>query len=246
MSTNQSGHEQNVVNLGLIITTVSTFPTGYNPSRVEFTIPKLLELKTSGENVVGSWNLADNVAKKSVTNRNLAFTGFDSLVTRSINSLRISGASDQTIEQAGALVRELRGVRATDRPTDEEIAAAKANGEDLSSNVLHNSTFDSKIENFKKYTQFLGLVDEYNPNEADLKVDALNNRLTAMKTANDNYNSTDAALNATRLLRNSMLYTKTTGLVDISLGVKLYVKSVFGATSPEYKSISDIQFTKKF
>lgn len=244
MSTNQTGHEQNVVNLGVIITRVSTFQTGYNPSRAAFAIPNLSELKTSGENVISSWNLADNVFKKSIAARTLAFSNFDSLITRSINSLRISGASEQTIEQAETLVRELRGDRASDKLTDEEIAEAKEKGEDLSQNVLHNSTFDSKIENFKKYVQFLGLSSEYNPNEADLKIEALNNKLNLLKTANDNYNSTDAALNAARLRRNSVLYTNTTGLVDISLGVKLYVKSAYGATSPEYKSISDIQFTK--
>jgi hypothetical protein len=245
MSTNQTGHEQNVVNLGIIITRVSTFQTGYNPSRAAFTIPGLSELKTNGENVINSWNLAENVFKKSIAARTLAFSGFDSLITRSINALRISGASEQTIEQAEALVRELRGGRASDRPTDEEIEEAKANGGDLSQNVVHNSTFDSKIENFKKYVQFLGLVGEYNPNEADLKIEALNTRFNVLKTANDDYNSTDAALNAARLRRNSVLYANTTGLVDISLGVKLYVKSAYGATSPEYKSISDIQFTKQ-
>lgn len=244
MSTNQTGHEQNVVNLGVIITRVSTFQTGYNPSRAEFTIPNLSELKTSGENVINFWNLADNVFKKSIAARTLAFSNFDSLITRSLNALRISGASEQTIEQAETLVRELRGDRASDKLTDEEIAGAKEKGEDLSQNVLHNSTFDSKIENFKKYVQFLGLASEYNPNEADLKIEALNNKFNLLKTANDNYNSTDAALNAARLRRNSVLYTNTTGLVDISLGVKLYVKSAYGATSPEYKSISDILFTK--
>jgi len=244
MSTNQTGHEQNVVNLGVIITRVNTFQTGYNPFRVEFTIPNLSELKTRGEDVITSWNLADNVFKKSIAARTLAFSDFDSLITRSINTLRISGASEQTIEQAETLVRELRGGRASDKPTEEEIAQAKANGDNLSQNVLHNSTFDSKIENFKKYVQFLGLVDEYKPNEADLRIEALTAKYNLLKTANDNYNSTDAALNATRLARNSVLYTKTTGLVDISLGVKLYVKSAYGASSPEYKTISDIQFTK--
>jgi hypothetical protein len=56
--------------------------------------------------------------------------------------------------------------------------------------------------------------------------------------------NTEAALNVARMARNTLLYTKNTGLVDVALGVKLYVKSAFGATSPEYKSISDIQFTK--
>jgi hypothetical protein len=40
-----------------------------------------------------------------------------------------------------------------------------------------------------------------------------------------------------------MIYNELTGLVDISFDVKLYVKSVFGATSPQYKAISGLKFT---
>jgi hypothetical protein len=246
MNTNQSGHEQNVVNLGLIISRVNNFQAGYTPSRIDFTIPKLTELKTNGETVIDSCNLAESVQKNSINARALVFIDFDGLITRSINALRISGASEKTIGQAEAIVRDLRGEKASDGPTEEEIAAAKAKGEELKQNVLHNSTFDSKIENFKKYVQFLSLEGTYNPNETDITIAALNDKLLAIKTANDDFNNTDSALNVARMARNKVLYTKNTGLVDIALGVKLYVKSAFGATSPEYKSISDIPFTKLY
>lgn len=246
MSTNQTGHEQNVVNLGLIISRVNAFQSGYNPSRTDFTIPRLAELKTSGENVIDSLNLAEDVYKNSISSRALVFNDFDGVITRSINALRICGASENTIGQAEAIVRELRSKKASDGPTDEEIAAAKEKGEELKQNVLHNSTFDSKVENFKKYVQFVGLEGNYNPNEADITITALNNKVLAIKTANENFNNTESALNVARMARNTVLYTKNTGLVDIALGVKLYVKSAFGATSPEYKSISDIQFTKLY
>jgi hypothetical protein len=246
MSTTQTGHEQNVVNLGVIISRVSAFQSGYNPSRIDFTIPNLTELKTRGETVINSWNIAEDVLKNSISARALVFKNFDGVITRSINALRISGASEKTIAQAEAIVRELRSEKASDGSTDEEIAAAKEKGEELKQNVLHNSTFDSKVENFKKYVQFLSLDGNYNPNEADITITALNNKLLAIKTANENFNNTEAGLNAARMERNRLLYTKNTGLVDIALGVKLYVKSAFGATSPEYKSISDIQFAKLY
>jgi hypothetical protein len=47
-----------------------------------------------------------------------------------------------------------------------------------------------------------------------------------------------------RINRNKILYLAVTGLYDIQLEVKKYVKSLFGATSPEYKQISGIKFTK--
>ena len=47
-----------------------------------------------------------------------------------------------------------------------------------------------------------------------------------------------------RIVRDKGLYTEKTGLVDTANEVKDYVKSIFGYTSPEYKQISKIKFTK--
>ena len=47
-----------------------------------------------------------------------------------------------------------------------------------------------------------------------------------------------------RISRNSVLYAENTGLVEIALEVKKYVKAIFGATSPQYKQVSGIKFKK--
>jgi hypothetical protein len=44
------------------------------------------------------------------------------------------------------------------------------------------------------------------------------------------------------LSRNQILYNPNTGLVDIALSTKSYIKSVFGATSPQYKQVSGLVF----
>jgi hypothetical protein len=44
--------------------------------------------------------------------------------------------------------------------------------------------------------------------------------------------------------RNIKLYSPETGIVDTAQTVKNYVKSVFGATSPQYKQISKLIFRK--
>ena len=54
----------------------------------------------------------------------------------------------------------------------------------------------------------------------------------------------EVPLNNARITRNDTLYKANTGLVDIALDVKTYIKSVYGATSPQYKKISKIKFTK--
>ncbi len=47
-----------------------------------------------------------------------------------------------------------------------------------------------------------------------------------------------------RVSRNEILYKENTGLCDVAMDVKTYIKSVFGATSPQYKQISKLEFKK--
>ena len=44
-------------------------------------------------------------------------------------------------------------------------------------------------------------------------------------------------LSNARISRNDILYKANTGLVDIALDTKTYIKSLYGATSPQYKQV---------
>ena len=49
-------------------------------------------------------------------------------------------------------------------------------------------------------------------------------------------------LSNARIARNEVLYKEKTGLVDTAFDVKVYIKSLFGASSPQYKQISKLAF----
>lgn len=144
--------------------------------------------------------------------------------------------------QAESKVRTYRNIRASEKPTAEEIAAAKAEGKVLRTNAHHNSSFDKKIENFADFIDFLDNSSEYKPNETEITVEGLTTKLTELKNQNSICSKTSAELEAARMARDIMMFTNGTGMVDIAKGVKRYVKSVFGATSLQYKSISDLKF----
>ena len=50
------------------------------------------------------------------------------------------------------------------------------------------------------------------------------------------------SLDNARIARDKVLYLPITGLTDIAFDTKVYVKSVFGATSAEFRQISGIEF----
>ena len=84
----------------------------------------------------------------------------------------------------------------------------------------------------------------YKPKETDLTVEMLNNRLTVLTRLNSALKTADAQADAARTQRDTILYASKTGLVDIAMDSKLYVKSAYGASSPQYKSISGIIFSR--
>lgn len=243
-SANLSGNEQNVTNLGLLITVINTFGPAYNPPKPSLTIPGLTELFEKGKLEINAANIAEVTYNNALSARSVAFDGYDGLITRSINALRIMDVPAQTLAQAEALVRELRGKRASELLTDEELAAAKAEGNPTKQVVKHNSTFNSKLENSEKYILLLESIPDYKPNEPELTTPALRSKLEDMKTKHEQVLSSNAALDAARLSRDTLLYADNTGLVDNALNAKTYTKSVFGATSPQYKQVSGIEFKK--
>ena len=68
--------------------------------------------------------------------------------------------------------------------------------------------------------------------------------LKDLKAKNKATNDAAIPLSNSRISRNDILYKESTGLVEIALDVKAYVKFVFGAGSPQYKQISGLEFKR--
>lgn len=244
MNSNKKSHKQNVDNMEGFTTLVATFEPEYNPSENRLSISNQVRLKEEGEKVIDDVMAAESVNDNAVAARTAAFERLDGQVTRTINGLRISDSPEQTIEQGESIVRELRNKRASEIDTPEENTDGTEKEESDKQNKIHSGSMDTKIENFSKLIIFLSLIPFYKPNEADLTITALREQLSGLKQVNTNCNKTYAALAAARRKRDLVLYTPKTGLVPVALASKLYVKSAYGAISPEYKSIRGISFTK--
>lgn len=66
-----------------------------------------------------------------------------------------------------------------------------------------------------------------------------------MRALNNNAVTAGIRLSNARIARNEMMYKPLTGLVDTAYDIKIYIKSIFGATSPQYKQVSKLKFVSK-
>ena len=240
--TSETGHAKNVANFATLITVVKGFKAAYNPSKQTITLSALTDFKTVADDVMGDLNAKLGPYSTAIAAREVAFEPLSKLSTRIINALRATDASPAVIKSAEALVRKLQGKRATAKKTEEELAALEAEGTAVKQVSSSQMSFDNRIENFNRLIQLLVSIPEYAPNEEELKTTSLTTYCQSLKTTNDMAVDLENSVDNARIARNEVLYKPAVGLVDRAAAVKLYVKSLFGATSAQYKLVSGLKF----
>ena len=241
-STSETGHAKNVTNFDELTSYATGYGTAYNPSKVSIKLPALQTLSTSAKGAISAVNAAEPAYKNAVAARESAFAPLSKLITRVMNALK---ATDTTVEvdaSAKTLVRKIQGVRATAKKTEEEKKALAADGKEVVEISTSQMSYDSRLDNFDKLIKLLTSVALYAPNEADLKVAALTTLYNDLKAKNAAVVTATTPLSNARIARNDILYKLNTGLVDTALDVKTYIKSLYGATSPQYKQVSKLEF----
>ena len=151
------------------------------------------------------------------------------------------------VEGAKSINHKIQGQRATTpKPvaTTPQDGATAATAEPATISASQQG-FDNLVEHFNALIELVSSHTEYNPNEDDLKVTALQTLLAQLKLADTDVINTHTDWSNSRLDRDALLYAHTTGLVDTAIDVKAYIKSIFGATSAQYKQISGIEFKNK-
>ena len=172
----------------------------------------------------------------------MAFEPLSKLSTRILNALKATDTSTQVDESAETIIRKIQGKRATAKKTEEEKQALATEGKSTKEISTSQMSYDSRLDSFDKLIKLLTSVPLYAPNEAELKVTALTTLYTDLKAKNAAVVNTNTALSNARIARNDIMYKANTGLVDIALDTKTYIKSIYGATSPQYKQISKLEF----
>jgi hypothetical protein len=242
-SNSETGHAKNVANFEQLTIDCTALGTSYNPSNAAIKLTALTALLTSAKNSITAVNAAEPAYKNAVSAREVGFKPLSKLVTRVFNALKASGTTDQVDESALTLVRKIQGRRASAKLTDAEKKAAEAAGKPVTEISSSQMSYDNRIDNLDKLIKLLTSVTLYVPNEADLKVAAITTTYTDLKAKNLAVINAETPLTNLRIARNAVLYNPNTGLVDISVDVNTYIKSIFGATSPQYKQVSALKFT---
>ena len=242
-STSETGHAKNVANFDELISFVTGYRESYNPSKATIKLDALKALSDHAKTSINAVSSMEPAYKSAVAARDVVFIPLSKLTTRIMNSIRATDTTVQVDENARTLVRKIQGVRATAKKTEDEKKALAEKGKEVVEISTSQMSYDNRLDNFFKLIQLLSSVPEYSPNEKELKIEHLNTILDDLKAKNAAVVESYIPLSNARIRRNDLLYKENTGLYDVAMDVKNYIKSVFGATSPQYKQVSKIKFT---
>jgi hypothetical protein len=242
-STSEKGHAKNVDNFSLLIEVCKGFGTKYNPSKASIKVAnltiKLNQSKTQLQDVKDK----DQAESTARNNRAIAFKDKGIFSTKLLAAIKATDATDETIADAISINKKIQGERLTAdkkaKPTTE--GAAEETPKTISTSQL---SYTNIVDHYKKFKTLLtSIATIYTPNEAELQTSAVNTYITNLETLNNTVDTAATAASNSLIARDKGFYDEKTGLPETAQDVKEYIKSVYGASSPEYKMAAKIKFT---
>ena len=237
-STSEVGHAKNVANFHDLISFCQGYGTSYNPSKVSLKVVNLQTLETNAQDSLALVIPFRTAYNDTVNARIQEFNGIKPLATRLINALQATNATQEKIADAKTFNKKIQGGKATpqtpvspDTPTPTTISNSQ-------------QSYDQLVQHFAGLVSVLESEPSYTPNETELGIAFLNGKLATLTQKNQDISDAYTAVDNSRISRNDVLYDNTPSLISTAAEVKKYVKSVFGATSPQFAQVSGLKFTK--
>ena len=242
----ETGHAKNVANFETLISFVASYGATYNPSRASIQLAALQTKAAAASTAMHQVNTLLATNGNVIAARETTFEPLKKLSTRLLNALKATDVAKPVVDNLASLNRKIQGKRAGTATAKKEASTPNDPVVDPTNSPVKISTsqqsFDSMLDTFQKQVELLASLPQYAPNETELQVATLQNLYTKLKMQNAAVINSSTDISNARLSRNETMYHAENGLVATAADVKNYVKSVYGASSPQFKQISSLSF----
>ncbi len=242
-STSETGHAQNVDSFLSLNTFTKGYGAKYNPSKAAVQAAQLDAMYLAAKTAVDAVITEKTKFNAAVNARVNLFKDNKQLATRIVNAFDTTDASEESKKDIKGFNRKMQGKKAG--KVEEAVTPVDPNTPVPKTISSSQQSYNQQIEHLKGMVSALINEPTYKPNETDLKVATLTALITQQTQANADVATAYTDVSNARIERDKILYAEETGLYNTSLDVKKYIKSAFGATSPEYKQVSGIKFSER-
>jgi hypothetical protein len=237
-STSESGHAIVVANMEDLTSFCDSTKTLYNPAKSELLLQSLLDLSVSARAVMKNYKIVKVDYDNAINARADAFAPLRTLATEIMNLLKSFGASEKTLDDARGINYKIQGKRVGKLSDQTDNKSSKKN------NSVSQQSMDRMIDHYQQLLLLLENESTYSPHEPEMNVVGLDAMLKGVIGKNSEAITATSELNKVRALRDQILYAERTGVVDIALAVKAYVKGT-KALKPRYKEIAKLSFKRR-
>jgi hypothetical protein len=238
----EKGHAKNLENLKKERDFAVSWGARYAPSNPVLLLTNINSVIAAAEAVADALQAARAPYRNATAAAADGFEPLSNLTTRVINALEASGVPASVVEDAKTYARKIKGTRrkaaAVDDPTTPDVDESQAS---YSASQMSRT---QRIENFDALVLLLETQTLYNPNEADLKIDALQDLSTALKAKHQAVNTAYVGYSNKLGARDQIYYADGTGIVGIGSLFKKCALSAFGKNSAEHNQVKDLEFKK--
>lgn len=213
----------------------------YNPGRQTLQLKAMRALLEEAQSSLQDYSQKLHFYKDVTNEREVAYEQLGKLTSRIVRSVESFGVLPQTLDDVRYYERLIKGRAASSRlPIPNEEAEAKP----LTTRSRTQQSHVAIGDHFSKLVQLVGRLSVYQPNEPELKVDALEAAAKRFKSLNAVVDTAKTALRNAKMHRDRVLYTNEVSVVNNYRKVRSYVRSVFGYPSAEASQLSGLRFTK--
>ena len=237
----ETGHTKNVSNFAQFISYVVAYGAEYNSSNPIISLRnlqgKLLAVRTAVDALMPK-SAAETAA---VNERQAAFDNLQKLVPRILAAADVAVTDRLFSDDLRSVGRKLQGRRSSAKVKDNPETTVDESKQSVSASQM---SYDNQVGFFAELIDLLKSNTAYNPNETDLKTTSLDAMLADLQAKNNTVVTTSVAAKTERIARDEVLYNTTDGIKELADLVKKYVKSLYGASSPQLKQLQALKIKK--
>lgn len=237
-SVSETGHAVNLENFKLIIDRVTGFGADYDPQTDKIKIAEMTTQWTGANTLHQAYIVSIEATRLPVNQREELYKTMVKLVKKSFDLYKSTNASKLTVKDAKGWADKITGNKV-------KIKKLKDGTPDPKSISNSQLSFTQRADHFKHLIELYKSDTHYNTTDTELSTAGLLSLLNEINTANTGISDLITISNLKRIARDESLYMEETGIIDVSLACKSYVRSLYGARSAQAKTVTGI-YLKRF
>jgi hypothetical protein len=220
---------QTVGSFDKVLASCNALGARYQPKAPALTNTALSQLLERAQQSIEAVTVTRTAYRLAVNNRSASFAGIPKLAVRIVRMIASSESSSEHIADVMAIKNKFY----PPKKSQKSAPVVKAEGgSKVATRSSGRMNYEAQIETFSNLVQIVQGLESYDPNEADLTIDALKATLTDLRAKSQAVAKAKIDYSNARINRDLVIYGQQ-GVEVITAAVKNYFRAAFGGLSRE-------------